>query len=110
MIRPAREAEHLSKKTTKAVKSRPHAGLLTKVVILVTLVVFGLHLRNLQAQVENAQAERDRYAAQVETTQQENDALESDIAEGATPEKMEELARDNGYVMPDEYVFYDTSN
>jgi len=100
----------LSKKEIKAVKSRPHAGLLTKVVILVALVVFGWHLRNLQSQVESAQAERDQYAAQVEAAQQENDALEADIAEGATPEKMEELARDNGYVMPDEYVFYDTSN
>ena len=101
----------MSKKDNNAVKSRrPRAGFLTKVVILAALVVFGLHLRNLQMQVDHAQAERDRYAAQVEAAQQENDALASDIADGVTPEKMEELARDNGYVMPDEYVFYDTSN
>ncbi len=90
---------------------RPRASLLTKVVILALLAAIGFQLRQLQAQVENAQAEKDRYAAQVDQLQQENDALKEDIAEGITPEKVEEIARDElGYVTPDEYLFCDTSN
>ena len=61
--------------------------------------------------VESARAQRDSYADQVAELQQENDALKEDIAEGVTPEKIEEIARDElGYVTPGEYVFYDTSN
>ena len=42
---------------------------------------------------------------------QSNDALRADIAEGATDEKMKDLARDElGWTDPDEYVFYDKSN
>ena len=58
-----------------------------------------------------AQAEKDRTAQQVETLKQSNDALRADIAEGATDEKMKDLARDElGWTDPDEYVFYDKSN
>lgn len=92
-------------------KPRPRSSLLTKVVILVLLAAIGFQLRSLQEQVESAQAEKDRYAAQVAEMQQENDALKEDIAEGITPEKIEDIARDElGYVTPGEYVFYDTSN
>lgn len=101
----------MAKKEHAGKKPRPRAGLLTKVVILVLLAAIGWQLCDLQDQVESAQAERDRYAAQVAEKQRENDALKADIAEGVTPEKVEEIARDElGYVTPGEYVIYDTSN
>jgi len=87
-------------------KSRPQVGLLTKIVILVLLVAIGWQLRELQGQLESAQAEKDRYAAEVAEQQQKNDALAADIAEGPTDEKIEEIARDElGYVKPGEYIF-----
>ena len=47
----------------------------------------------------------------VNALQEENDTLEADIAEGATQEKMEDLAREKlGVVSPNERVFYDVSN
>ena len=50
-------------------------------------------------------------AAQVDAQRQANESLAADIAEGTTPEKMEELAREElGLVTPGEYVFYDVSN
>ena len=92
--------------------SKPvRAGLLTKLLIVVLLAALGWQLYGLRQQVQRAQRERDRYAGQVEEIRQENDALEADIAEGMTPEKVEEIARDQlGLVTPGEYVFFDISN
>lgn len=85
---------------------RPKAGFLTKVVILVLLGAIGWQLYDLQAQVEEAQTERDSYAAQVAERQRENAALQADIDEGPTDEKLQEIARDElGLVKPGEYVF-----
>lgn len=92
------------KRTDK--KPRPRAGLLTKIVILVLLVGIGWQLYGLHGQLKAAQEEKDRYSAQVEEQQRENDALEADIAEGPTEEKIQEIARNElGYVKPGEYVF-----
>lgn len=74
---------------------------------LAFLLVLGLRLRGLRAQVESARLERDQYQEQVDQLRRENAALEADIAEGVTQEKMEEIARNElGMVLPDEYVFY----
>lgn len=101
----------MAKKAHAERKRRPRTSLLTKLVLLVLLAAIGWQLHGLQSQVEAAQAERDRYAVQVAEKQRENDALKEDIAEGVTPEKVEEIARDElGYVTPGEYVFYATSN
>ena len=92
-------------------QKRPRASLLTKVVLLVLLGAIGWQLYGLQSKGAAAQAEKDQYAAQVAQTQRENDALAADIAQGPTPEKIEEIARNElGLVTPNEYVFDDISN
>ena len=97
-----------STKKKKPVRRRPRASLLTKLLILILLVAMGWHLHTLRSQVERAQSENLRYADQVEAIRQENQALEADIAEGSTQEKMEEIARDElDWAYADEYVFYD---
>ena len=97
-------------KKTEQQKKRPRASLLTKVVLLVLLAAIGWQLYGLQSKVAAAQAEKERYAAQVAQTQRENDALAADIAEGPTREKIEEIARDElGLVTPNEYGFDDIS-
>ena len=91
-------------------KKHPRASLLTKIVLLVVLAAIGWQLYGLQSKVAAAQAEKERYAAQVAQTQRENEALAADIAEGPTREKVEEIARDElGLVTPNEYVFDDVS-
>lgn len=92
-------------------KARPHAGLLTKLVIVALLAAIGWQLYGLRGQVERAEEEKARYAQQVEERTRENESLAEDIAEGPTSEKMEEIARNElGLVTPGEYVFFDTSN
>ena len=91
-------------KTATPTKKRQRAksGLLTRVLILILLVGICAQLYTLRGQVERAQVAAQRQA---------NESLAADIAEGTTPEKMEELAREElGLVTPGEYVFYDVSN
>ena len=79
------------------VRARP----LTKLVILVLLAAIGWQLYGLRSQVRRAQEEWEQYAALVAEKQRENAALEADITEGPTDEKLEEIARDElGLVKP----------
>ena len=89
---------------------RPRAGFLMKVVIVVLLVAIGWKVYDLHGQIAAAEAEKERYAAQVAEMEQENAALEADIAEGPTEEKLQDIARDElGFVKPGEYVFDPTN-
>ena len=90
----------------KATPKKLCAGLLSKVLIVTLLAAAALQLFHLQEQLDGAQASRDALEAQVEATRQRNDALKGDIAEGYTPEKIQEIARrELGWVLPGEYVF-----
>lgn len=101
----------MAKAAAKAKKQRTRTGLLTKVLILALLVGMGWQLHRLRDQVADAQESRDVLAGEVAAQQQENDALAKDIAEGATSEKMQEIAREQlGMVEPRERVFCDVSN
>lgn len=92
-------------------KKRVGSSLLLRVVILFLLLGMGWQLWHLQNMVAKAEAEHQRLSVEVDVKRQENAALEKDIAEGSTPEKMKELAREElGWVGPGEYVFYDVSN
>lgn len=99
------------KKRSGKKRQRARASLPTKFLILALLIAIGWQLHSLHGQVESAQAEKELLAAQVEAKTQENDALAADIAEGTTPEKMQEIAREElGWVAPGEYVFYNRNN
>lgn len=101
----------MAKQAKKQKKQRVHTGFLTMVLLLLLLAGIGWQLIKLQDQVAAAQAERDRLAAQVEAKQQENAALSADIAEGATDEQIEEIARNElGLVRPGDYLFPDGGN
>ena len=98
-------------KATQQKKQRTRASLLTKLLIVTLLLGIGWQLMTLQEDVRAAQAEKAQLEAQLLAQRQKNDALAADIAEGNTPEKMEEMARQElGLVYPGERVFYDTSN
>ena len=88
----------------KAVRVR--TSLMTKLLIVILLAALGCKVYTLREQVSDAEAEKERIAALVESKRQENDALAADIDEGCTPEKMQEIARrELGWVLPGEYVF-----
>ncbi len=91
---------------TKEKRSRS-GGILSAVVVLALLAALGVQVRGLRAQVESARAERDSYQTQVQQLEEKNASLTEDIEEGATQEKLEEIAREElGMVLPGEYVFY----
>ena len=74
--------------------------------VLVILAAIGLQLRGLHSQVQDAQAQRDALTAQVQAQEQENAALAADIAEGATEDKMKEIAQEElGLISPNQRVF-----
>lgn len=92
------------RKTPKAVKLR--TGLLTKLLIVILLAALVCEVYALRERVADAEEEKARVAAEVESRRQENDALAADIEEGCTPEKMQEIARrELGWALPGEYVF-----
>ena len=89
---------------------RPRAGILIKVVVVMLLVALGWKVYDLQGQITAAKEEKDRYAEQVAEMEQANTALEADIEEGPTDEKLQDIARDElGFVKPGEYVFDPTN-
>lgn len=99
------------KKKSGKKRRRARASLPAKILILTLLVAIGWQLHSLNGQLESAQAEKERLAAQVEAKTQENDILAADIAQGTTPEKMQEIAREElGWIAPGEYVFYNRNN
>ena len=56
--------------------------------------------------MQRAQAQRDALTAQVQAQEQENAALAADIAEGATEDKMKEIAQEElGLISPNQRVF-----
>ena len=99
----------MAKQQKKA--ARPHASLLTKLVVVALLAAIGLKLYDLREQVAAAEAEKASYTLAVEEQARENQSLEKDLEEGFTPEKVEEIARRVlNLVRPGEYIFFDTSN
>lgn len=94
----------------KKTVDRPRAGFLIKVVVVVLLAALGWKVYDLHGQITAAEAEKTHYAEQVAGMEQANAALEADIAEGPTDEKLQDIARDElGFVKPGEYVFDPTN-
>ena len=84
-------------------------SVLSGALILVLVAVLGWRLYGLRIQVANARLERDRYQSEVEALGEENAQLTADVKEGATEEKIEEIARYKlGLVQDGEYVFITT--
>ena len=100
-----------TKKQTSERRRSRKLGTGAWVLILILTAALFWQLQSLQKQVAAAENERDDYAAQVAAIEQENDAMRSDLKEGVTPDKVEEIARDElGWTKSNEYVFYDQRN
>lgn len=90
---------------------RVKLGFFTRLLILTLLAALGWQLWRLNDQVQLAQQERQQLQQQVQRQREENAALQEDIDDGGSQEKMEEIAREElGLVAPGDKVFYDVSN
>lgn len=84
------------------------SGLSVRLVILALLLALGWQLWRMQAQLQEAQAQKLALQQQVQQQQQKNDALQNSIDQGGSQEEMERIARDElGLVSPGERVFVD---
>lgn len=96
-----------TKKGKKTKKPIRRESVLAKLMILLLLCALAWRLHGLRSQVAKAEAERDRQSLEVAELEEKNREMEADLAAGTTPEKVEELAREElGLIRKDEYVFY----
>ena len=87
-----------------------HAGMATKLLVLVLMAALAVALLSTQAELNAAQSERDELARQVEAQREANAELADDIAHSDDPDYLADIARDKlGLLEPDEIVFVDSS-
>ena len=87
-----------------------HAGIATKLLVLVLLAALAVALLSTQAKLNAAQNERDELARQVEAQREANAGLADDIAHSDDPDYLADIARDKlGLLEPDEIVFIESS-
>ena len=87
-----------------------HAGLATKLLVLVLLAALAVALLSTQAKLSAAQDERDELVRQVEAQREANAELADDIAHSDDPDYLADIARSRlGLLEPDEIEFVDSS-
>ena len=87
-----------------------HAGMATKLLVLVLLAALAVALLSTQAKLSAAQSERDELARQVEAQREANAELADDIAHSDDPDYLADIARSKlDLLEPDEIVFVDSS-
>ena len=85
-------------------------GLITKVVIMVLMIYMSISLLNLRAQIQNTQSQRDVLAAQVAAKRLDNQQLMQAIENSDDPAMLEAVAREKGFVKPNETLYIDVAN
>ncbi len=86
------------------------AGTGAKILILVLLAAVAVTLLSVKTRLDQAKADRDALAQQVQAQQEANAALADEIAHSGDKEYLESIARDKlGLLEPDEIVFADPS-
>jgi len=87
------------------------AGIGTKILVLVLLVVAITALLSVRTQLKEAQTNRDLLSQQVQQQLEANAALSDSIAHSDDLEYLANIAREQlGLLLPDEIRFVDTSN
>ena len=86
------------------------AGFLTKIVVLALLIYMATSLLDLRGQIQTVQEERDALAQQVADQQLENQELSEAIENSDDPDVLEQVARDKGFVKQDEVLYIDVAN
>ena len=87
-----------------------HAGMATKLLVLVLLAALAVALLSTQAELNAAQNERGDLTRQVEAQREANAELADDIAHSDDPDYLADIARSRlGLLAPDEIVFVDSS-
>ena len=86
------------------------AGILTKLVVLVLLIYMATSLMDLRGKIQSVEEQRDALTQQVANQQLRNQELEDAIANSDDPDRMEQVARDKGFVRQGEELYVDVAN
>lgn len=91
-------------------KRRLRTPRVVKIAIACVAVFFAVSLIHLQMQITGRQQQLSRLKDEVAQQQETNDALRDQVENGVSDEYIAWLAREHGYVMPNERVFKDASS
>ena len=80
-------------------------------IALVCLAFYGvISIVQMQGRIRANQDEVAQMETRIAQRQEENDALRKQVEEGLTDEQIAAMAREQGYIMPSERVFADSSS
>ena len=86
------------------------AGMATKLLVLVLLAALAVALLSTQAELSEAESEKNELTRQKTEWQEANAELADDIAHSDDPDYLADIARSKlGLLEPDEIVFVDSS-
>lgn len=79
--------------------------------VLVCLAFYGvISVVQIQERIQAKQNEVAQMETRIAQQQEENDSLRGQVEDGLTDEQIAAMAREQGYVMPSERVFADSSS
>ena len=85
-------------------------GWITKVLITILMIYMTISLLDLHKQIQSVQKEREILQERVAAQKLENQQLSEAIENSDDPAMLESVAREKGYVKPDETMYVDVAN
>lgn len=102
------------KKSRRKPPSEPQAKKHNRVIFRVALVCLAFYgvisIVQMQGRIQEKQNEVAQMETRIAQQQEDNDALRKQVEDGLTDEQIAAIARQQGYVMPSERVFADSSS
>lgn len=102
------------KKSRRKPPSEPQAKKHNRVIFRVALVCLAFYgvisIVQMQGRIQAKQDEVAQMETRIAQQQEDNDALRKQVEDGLTDEQIAAIARQQGYVMPSERVFADSSS
>lgn len=92
------------------VRKRPRTPRLIKIAVVSIFAFFAMSLIHLQVQIGQRQMRLGELCDEVGQQQATNDALRDQVENGVSDDYLAAIARQHGYIMPNERVFKDASS
>lgn len=97
-------------KEAAVLKRKLQTPRVVRIGILCLAVFFAISFLHLQVEIRDRESKLNELQTQVDEQQAVNDALRDQVENGVSDEYIASIAREHGYVMPNERVFKDASS
>lgn len=91
-------------------RKKPRTPRIVKIAVVSIVAFFAMSLIHLQLQIGERQGRLGELNDEVTQQQATNDALRDQVENGVSDDYLASIAREHGYVMPNERVFKDASS